>query len=236
MKKWINKNGKYSIANLKEDRSDLNSDVDFFDMYKNILKSYKNFNGSQTFFDDMPKEDLSKLNLILERDRVYVDKKGIMLYLEIDYTGACDIVSNLPEDYHIFKGRNKIVILMFGSKVLDDYFFEYNKNFVMRSAFARGISGSIIKCRITKNDRHKWDTNDSVWENDTTYWGDNEQTYNLSGRSFGSVNTNTLLNKARRVANYLENNDKIVVSRTLNLKKKNIAKIINERKLRNNTK
>ena len=132
MKKWINTNGKYSVANLKEDRNNLNSYVDFFDMYKNILKSYKNFNSSQTFFDDIPKEDLSKLDLIMKDTRVYVDKKGIMMYLEIDYVGDCDIRSNLPEDYHIFKGRNKIVILMFGSKDFNDYLFNYNNLIIFK--------------------------------------------------------------------------------------------------------
>ena len=36
MKKWINQGGKYLVANLKEDRNDLNSNVDFFDMYINL--------------------------------------------------------------------------------------------------------------------------------------------------------------------------------------------------------
>lgn len=235
MNNWEKIENRYRIKSLNGSteglKKDLSNGVSFHNLHMIMLKSYKT--DKESFYKDLEKKDpLSKLDLTIRSNNVYVEKNGFMSYLEINYEGSGNISSNLPEDYHIFKGSKKIVIMLFGSNDCKDHIFSFDGSVDILSAVARGISENVIKCTVNKDNQDEWVNSDTEWDTDSSLWELHKKKSDpIPMINPISVNKNTLLSRAKRVASYQSIDPTTNRSiKTFKAKRKSIRKVIKDKK------
>ena len=95
---------------------------------------------------------------------VVLETNDKVVGLQIHFTGKIDIQSNLPDDFNIYLGNNKLMIFSMNLDVLSELLLTYKGTFRIDKCIASDRSGKKIDITIKNDYLGFWQIQESTWE------------------------------------------------------------------------
>tara|TARA_R100000005_G_C4978497_1_gene189040 strand:+ start:764 stop:1483 length:720 start_codon:yes stop_codon:yes gene_type:complete len=164
---WIKKNNKFISQSLKTPPG--LKDLSLEDAQIRLLKSY--YSQNESYYDSIIKHGpATEASLIISTSDIAVDANGAIGQIIIGYKGKISVESLMSSSYHIFMGKDKIIIILFGKDVALSNILAFRGNFNITSATIRNTEGTLVKSKIINQNIYEYNQSESLWSETDKEW------------------------------------------------------------------
>tara|TARA_R110002020_G_scaffold412833_3_gene622403 strand:- start:2370 stop:2816 length:447 start_codon:yes stop_codon:yes gene_type:complete len=137
------------------------------------------------------------MNISYGNGEVALETNDKVVGLQIHFTGKINIESNLPDDFNVYLGNNKIIIFSMNLDVLSELLFTYKGTFRIDNCIASNKHGEKIDINIQNYYLGYWQRQNNTWETGSK-WQDLKSKYTIGYKVFKQKNNLPELTKEQK--------------------------------------